>query len=64
MRQIREQKGLFAFLISAFCTLLCLAPARAATPSLTVGSASGQAGTTVMNIPITFDPGTSSVAGI
>ena len=37
--------------------------AWAAQPSLTVGSASGQAGAAV-NLPISFDPGTTSVASL
>src|ERR1035441_5264992 len=49
--------------ISAFCLLLSALSLRAATPSLTVGGASGAAGSAV-TIPITFDPGTASVAGI
>src|SRR5438128_225384 len=34
-----------------------------AAPSLTIGTGSGAAGTTV-NVPITYDPTTASVAGI
>jgi hypothetical protein len=40
-----------------------VAALASAAPNLTVGSVSGQAGTTV-NLPITFDPTTSAVAGI
>jgi hypothetical protein len=51
-----------AFLLSAFCVLISQSFVHAL-PTLTVGVASGQAGTTI-NLPITFDPSTSSVAGI
>ena len=40
-----------------------MAASTGAAPSLTVGGASGQAATTV-SLPISFDPGTSSVAGM
>ncbi|MEK7232864.1 MAG: cohesin domain-containing protein, partial [Elusimicrobiota bacterium] len=40
-----------------------MATSAGAAPSLTVGSVSGQAGATV-TLPITFDPGTSSVASM
>src|SRR5258706_10260694 len=43
--------------------MLVSAGAWAVTPSVTVGTASGPAGTAV-NIPITFDPGVSAVAGV
>ncbi len=51
------------FLLSAVCILICLQPAQAADPTLTVGSASGTAGSAV-TLPVSFDPGTASVAGI
>jgi hypothetical protein len=43
--------------------MLCLAAAAQAAPTLAVGSGSGAAGTSV-DIPITFNPTTDSVAGI
>src|SRR5438477_2000060 len=51
-----------AFLLSAFWVLISHSAAHAL-PTLTVGATSGQAGTTV-TLPVSFDPSTSSVAGI
>ena len=52
-----------AVALYALLFTLCGLTAAQAAPTLTVGSASGQAGTTV-NLPITFDPTMASVAGI
>jgi len=67
MMKQRIQRTLFrktahAFILSAFWVLISH-PTVQALPTLTVGVSSGQAGTTV-NLPISFDPSTSSVAGI
>src|ERR1700674_4297739 len=50
---------------SLYCSiaLLLLNGAAQAAPTLTVGAASGLSGTTV-DVPITFDPTTASVAAI
>src|SRR3989338_3069086 len=61
MRQGKMQK--VALLLSFSFFLLPFSFAEAAQPSLTVGSASGQAGTTV-SFPIDFNPSTASVTGL
>ena len=56
---MRRLAGLTAVLLSSGL----LAAGAAAAPALTLGTASGQAGTTV-NVPVTFDPTTNLVVGI
>src|SRR5690348_2505381 len=53
----------FSFLFSCSLVLFVAALSQAATPSLTVTNGSGQTGTSV-TIPINFDPGANSVAGL
>jgi len=56
---LRHHKRL---MISIFASL-CTTATWAATPSMTVGSATGSAGGTI-SIPLLFDPGTSSISSI
>ena len=58
----RNRRSQF-LLLSMFSAFLCLGKTVWAAPTLSAGSASGQAGTTV-NLQMNFDPTSASVAGM
>src|SRR5258708_2935080 len=60
MSQAKIFKPLFVTILAGY---LCASPAWAAGPSLTAGSVSGQAGTSV-DLPLSFDPAGNSVASL